>query len=72
MDEAGLDGPAEWLKEQLGRENRACPWRSCSTLEDDPPPSLEPDVNADEVVQLLEADAEVRPGNDVVCRLLES
>ena len=62
MREEGLEGPAEWLSQELDRETRACPWRSCNRLEDHPQPSLEPDVKADEVVQLLDADAEVRTG----------
>ncbi len=74
IEQAGLEGPAEWLKAELGRENRACPWRACccrNTLDETPaPPSLEPNVKADEV-HLLAPDAEVCTSNHVLCRLSE-
>lgn len=49
---------ADWLRAELGREIRACPWRSCTRSEHEPPPSLEADAEAQ---PFLEPDAQVRP-----------
>lgn len=46
MNTAGLSKQAQWLKEELGRESRMCPWCTSSTTDDQPQGSLEADLEA--------------------------